>query len=127
MTFGPHPGSPFTAVLRLRQGVAVIGVAGELDFRFAPVLRERLFQVGELPEVPTALIVNLAGVSFCDSVGLSVLITALRHSQATGSRLMLSGVHGTVERVLSLTGLASTFEIHPDVDEALRAVGQPGR
>ncbi len=127
MMSGPHPSSPFTAALQLRQDVAVIGVAGELDFRFAPVLRERLFQVRELPEAPTALIVDLAGVFFCDSVGLSVLIAALRHSQAAGTRLMLSGVHGTVERVLSLTGLSAAFEIHPDLDEALRAAGRSGR
>jgi anti-sigma B factor antagonist len=127
MMSGPHSNSPFIAVLQLRQDVAVIGVEGELDFRFAPVLRERLFQVRELPRAPSALIVDLAGVFFCDSVGLSVLIAALHHSQATDVRLILSGVHGTVERVLSLTGLSAAFEIHPGLDEALRAVGQVDR
>ncbi|MGC5010084.1 STAS domain-containing protein [Streptosporangium sp. DT93] len=123
----PHSNSPFTAVLQLRQDVAVIRAAGELDLGFAPVLRERLFQVRELPEAPSALIVDLAGVFFCDSVGLGVLIAALRHSQATGLRLVLSGVHGTVERVLSLTGLSTAFEIHSNLNEALRAVGRSDR
>jgi anti-sigma B factor antagonist len=112
MLFGPERGSAFTVSSHLRQGAIIIRVGGELDFRSVPVLREHLNRVWDLADTPV-LIVDLTAVSFCDSVGLSELLAALQRSEATGVRLMLSGVQGVLARVLSLTGLRNAFDIHP--------------
>ncbi len=120
MLFGSERGSVFNATFTLREGAVVIVIDGQLDFRSAVVVREHFQRVWDLPRVP-ALIVDVAAVSFCDSVGLSELVTALQHSEVSGVRMMLSGVHGTLERVLTITGLRKAFEIHPSCAEALRA------
>ncbi len=95
MLFGPERGSAFTVSSHLQQGAIIIRVGGELDFRSVPVLREHLNRVWDLADTPV-LIVDLTAVSFCDSVGLSELLAALQRSEATGIRLMLSGVQGVL-------------------------------
>ncbi|WP_068927910.1 STAS domain-containing protein [Planobispora rosea] len=74
----------------------------------------------------TAVVLDAAGVPFCDSVGLSALIGVLKQSQAAHKRLALSGMHGTLARLLALTGLAQAFEIHDDVQQAIQAIQAAG-
>ncbi|MDP9866584.1 MULTISPECIES: STAS domain-containing protein [Streptosporangium] len=119
MLFGAGHGSAFTISCDLHEGAAVIRVGGELGFHSAPLLREQLHRVWDGPGTPL-LIVDLTEVTFCDSVGLSELVSALQHGEATGTRFVLSGVHGPLARVLTITGLRKAFEIHPTADDALR-------
>ncbi|MFF5205278.1 STAS domain-containing protein [Streptosporangium sp. NPDC000396] len=103
-------------------GVTVISVSGELDLITAPTLRKHL-RAAALPPATPVLIVDMSEVSFCDSVGMSELVLALHRSQTDGVRLMLSGVHGNLERLLYRTGLHNAFEQHTSRDEALRQAG----
>ena len=58
------------------QGASVVEVAGEVDAHTAPTVRDAV----EAAIVPGArVIVDLSGVSFLDSTGLGVLVTALKH------------------------------------------------
>ncbi|MBB6474891.1 hypothetical protein BJ992_004322 [Sphaerisporangium rubeum] len=66
-----------------------------------------------------ALVLDLTGVGFCDSVGLSELISVLRRSHETGVPLRVAGVHGTLLRILTITGLYGSFEMYDDLGTAL--------
>ncbi|GGL37850.1 STAS domain-containing protein [Planomonospora parontospora] len=122
MLFEPDRGSAFTLSSETHGDAIVVRAAGELDYRSAPVLREHLGRVWATPGM-AALVVDLSEVAFCDSVGLSELVDALQRSEAADVRLMLSGVHGVLSRVLSITGLRKAFEIHDDPGAALRRAG----
>ncbi|GAA4225910.1 hypothetical protein GCM10023075_24750 [Streptosporangium album] len=63
---------------------------------------------------------DVTALTFCDSTGVSEMIASLRRSRALGARLVLAGVHGTLERILTITGLRSAFELSPSVEEALQ-------
>ncbi|GAB2486868.1 STAS domain-containing protein [Streptosporangium sandarakinum] len=126
MVSQPQSATALTISSQPRDGAVVLRAHGELDMGSAPVLRERLRQATERPAAP-ALVVDLVEVSFCDSVGMSELVLALHRSEAEGLRLALSGVHGSLERLLWATGLHNVFDIHPTCDDALRAVTAPGR
>jgi anti-sigma B factor antagonist len=65
------------------------------------------------------VVLDLEGVQRIDSAGLGELVRMHRAADACGSRLKLAGVHPKVMQVLRLTNLASTFEIHPSLVEAL--------
>ncbi|WP_449062251.1 STAS domain-containing protein [Planomonospora algeriensis] len=119
MLFEPDRGSAFTLSSETCGDVIVVHASGELDYRSAPVLREHLGHIWATPGT-AVLIVDLSEVAFCDSVGLSELVDALQRSEAADVRLMLSGVHGVLSRVLSITGLRKAFEIHDGPDAALR-------
>ncbi|MFC4062759.1 anti-sigma factor antagonist [Planomonospora corallina] len=118
--FGPERDRRFSVSLTQHDGVLVVQVAGELDPRTSPVLRERLRPVWGQADL-RAVVLDTAGLEFCDSVGLSEIITTLKRCEAAGMRFLLSGVHGVLARVLTLTGLRRAFEIHDSAAEAIRA------
>ncbi|MEV5890178.1 STAS domain-containing protein [Nonomuraea fuscirosea] len=67
------------------------------------------------------LIVDLSTVAFCDSSGLSALVYALRRCRNTSTHLILTGVRGTQERWMTVTGLPRIFDRRPRVTDALPA------
>jgi anti-sigma B factor antagonist len=119
MQFGTDPQMGLNVSSGVRQGALVVRVRGELDYRSASILRSELGGVWEMPGIST-IVLDVDAVTFCDSVGLSELIAALRRSQMTGHTLMMSGLQGPLLRVLTITGLRDAFEAYDTVDDALR-------
>ncbi|MCP2252143.1 anti-anti-sigma factor [Prauserella aidingensis] len=107
---------------RRPDGVVHARVAGEVDLLSAPDLRKWIHE--EL-SAPARLVLDLDGVEFLGSAGLSVL--AELSEQATGSRANWAVVAATrvVLRPLEATGLAEQIPVHPDVDSAVLAVHPP--
>lgn len=66
-----------------------------------------------------ALIVDLTDVSFIDSTGLGVLVTALKHTREAGGSLDVVVAAPRVLKVLALTGLDVVIPLHATLDEAL--------
>ncbi|MEV7968773.1 anti-sigma factor antagonist [Sphaerisporangium sp. NPDC088356] len=119
MQFGADPQQGLSVSRGIQESAVVVQVRGELDYRSAPLLRGELGGVWEIPGI-SAIILDLSEVTFCDSVGLSELIAVLRRSQNTGHALMVSGLQGTLLRVLTITGLHNAFDSYATVEEALR-------
>ncbi|GII04845.1 STAS domain-containing protein [Planobispora takensis] len=109
-----------TASAGLHDDAIIVRAVGELDLATGPVLTEQLERIWALPEV-AVLIVDVSGLTFCDSTGLTVPIRALRRSRERDSRLLLAGVGGRLARLLATTGLKAAFACHPDVTAALQA------
>ncbi|MEO3890228.1 STAS domain-containing protein [Nonomuraea sp. B5E05] len=103
----------------LSRNAVIIRLEGELDVNGLPALREHLQRVWELPAKPF-LVVDLGAVWFCDSMGMNELVEVLQRCEARDTRLLLGGVQGVMERVLSITGLRHAFEVFDHTDDALR-------
>ena len=95
---------------------AVVDVEGEVDVFTAPKLREQIIAL--LTGGSTRIVVNLEKVGFMDSTGLGVLVGGLKRVKEKEGTLALAGAHGTVLRVLNVTGLNSVFPLHDTVDQA---------
>jgi anti-anti-sigma factor len=103
-------------------GVRVLDLRGELDLDTEPVLRGPLFEaVGARPTV----VLDGAGLTFVDSHGMRLLISALRESTRRAGRLIFACENPTVLRLFTLTGMDRTFCIVPDRRAAL-ALEAPG-
>ncbi|TDD43859.1 anti-sigma factor antagonist [Nonomuraea terrae] len=114
-----------TVTSGLSTNAVVIRLEGELDVNALPVLREHLQPVWELPP-KDFLILDLAEVTFCDSMGMNELVDILQRCEARNTRLLLGGVQGVMARVLSITGLRHAFEVFPTFEAAMGlAVAQP--
>lgn len=74
----------------------------------------------------TRLVVDLGQVKFIDSFGLGALVSALRVVRSAGGDLKLAHVPASVESVLRLTRLNSVFDIHPAMEDALKAFPAAG-
>lgn len=95
---------------------AIVDVAGEVDVFTAPKLREQI--IGLLSDGKDRIVVNLSKVDFMDSTGLGVLVGGLKRVKEREGTLALAGAHGTVLRVLNVTGLNSVFALHDTVEQA---------
>jgi anti-sigma B factor antagonist len=103
---------------------SLIEVDGEIHVTTAPDFSALLN--ASIEEGRTALVLDLTGVLFIDSTGLSVLLNALRRVTRKGGHMALVCTNPTVLRLFEITRLDSTFDIHPDVESALRQVQAAG-
>ncbi|MDH6628963.1 anti-sigma B factor antagonist [Streptomyces sp. LBL] len=108
---------------------AVLQVSGELDLVTSPVLRQRVHD--EVAEGRHSLVLDLSEVFFCDSSGVGVLIASRRLMSSCQGRLrLILPAHGAedgshVNRVLGALGVRRLFDVHPDVDSAVREDANP--
>jgi anti-sigma B factor antagonist len=87
----------------------LVRVTGEIDLATSPQLREALDRaIGD----GVALVrLDMTGVTFLDSSGISVLVDAQQRLQDDSARLVLHGVGDRIKRVLEISGLGSFFEL----------------
>jgi anti-sigma B factor antagonist len=90
----------------------VLSVRGDLDDRTAPVLRGHALAV--LARPVGALALDLGGVSFLDSSGLSALIAVWREADARGVEFALAAVPDQARRVMAITETSALFRIVDD-------------
>ncbi|MFJ6797327.1 STAS domain-containing protein [Streptomyces sp. NPDC091268] len=106
--------SPLDITVRNTPAGPVVGVVGDLDYATAAELRDL---TAALPLLAgQRLVLDLAGMEFCDSSGISALIAARNHALAAHAHIRLDGVPAHTLRVLRFVGLAQVF--HLDTDPA---------
>ena len=95
------------AVSRLN-GLAWITLDGPLDIATAPALQREL---ARLPLEATDVRLDLGGVTFLDSTGLSVLLSLANRAEAHGRRVTLVKPRPAVARLLWLVDVTRRFEM----------------
>ncbi|MEU3573809.1 STAS domain-containing protein [Kitasatospora sp. NPDC036755] len=91
----------------------VLVPTGELDLDSAADLRAALDR--SLAELATVVVVDCAGLEFCDSTGLNVLLRAKARAAVDGSRIELARPRPLILRMLELTGATDAFPIRDTV------------
>jgi anti-sigma B factor antagonist len=105
-----HSDSEFSVVGLASSGSeAVITLAGELDLASAPVLHELLLEAASAG-IETIKI-DIQRLTYIDSAGLGVLVSAHKRLESNGGSLVISGPTPRVMRVLSISGLTRYFTI----------------
>ncbi|MFD5110535.1 STAS domain-containing protein [Streptomyces cinereoruber] len=94
----------------------VLELTGELDHHTAPEVRAAL--PGLTPSTGQQLVLDLGGLTFCDSTGITVLIAARNHALAANATVVLAAVPGHLERILRIVGLDQVFAIHLTAQDA---------
>ncbi|MET7422380.1 STAS domain-containing protein [Dactylosporangium sp. NPDC005555] len=88
----------------------VVVLAGEIDMstvqRLATAVDEILGG-----DTPTRVVLDMAGVTFCDSQGLGTLVVLSRKATMAQSYLVLVNVGAFLIRVLDITGLRGALMI----------------
>jgi anti-sigma B factor antagonist len=121
------PGPALTVdVLSTYLDLAVVRVTGELDVDTTPLLRGHL--VDCINNGHVKFVLDLSGLSFCDSSGLHLLVTTAGRVRSRDGFVRLSSPTRQVRRVLHLTGLTAVLPVYPTVavavaDAVTRAAG----
>jgi anti-anti-sigma factor len=110
-------------VVRTRGETALVEVRGELDLSTADLLRSRLLDLHASGH--GVLVVDFAGVLFCDAAGLGALVAAHNRASGSGGAVRLCRVRPAQRRLLRVTGLDRVFVPYGDADSAMAAGPAP--
>jgi len=92
-------------------GACTVTISGDVDAGTAPRFGRHLLEVLARPGVHTVEL-DLSGVTFLDSAGLTALVVAHRTAQGAGQAFCVRcGTGRAVRRPLEITGLSSVLTI----------------
>ncbi|WP_430786179.1 STAS domain-containing protein [Actinoplanes sp. G11-F43] len=84
-------------------GVTRLTLHGELDLDTGDLVEEQV--TGALRDRPESLVLDLEGLTFCDSAGIDVLLLSREAVRRAGARFRVTRPRGIVLRSLEVTGL----------------------
>ncbi|MFH9132757.1 STAS domain-containing protein [Streptomyces sp. NPDC017524] len=108
--------SPLTITARDAATGPVLEITGDLDHHTAPELRKAVD--GVTVAAGQLLVLDLAGLDFCDSSGISALLSARSAAIENGGHIALAAVPANTARILRIVGLDQVFALHPDAATA---------
>jgi anti-sigma B factor antagonist len=94
----------------------VLRISGHLDVDSAPELRTTVDDL--LDRDVTRIVVDLAQLWFCDSIGLSTFLMAHNRCTAVGGYVRLAAPAPFLLRVITVVGLADKLPAYRSVAEA---------
>ncbi|MER6188385.1 STAS domain-containing protein [Streptomyces cyaneofuscatus] len=108
--------SPLPITIRDAATGPVLEIIGDLDHHTAPELRTAMD--GLTVAAGQLLVLDLAGLDFCDSSGISALLSARSLAVEEDAGIALAAVPANPARILGIVGLDQVFAIHPDAAAA---------
>ena len=99
-------------------GVAVLGLRGEVDVYTAPKLKSSLIDL--VDEGTYKIVVDLSEVDFIDSSGLGVLVGGLKRVKSHDGTISLVCSQENILKIFRITGLNKVFPIFGTLDEATK-------
>jgi anti-sigma B factor antagonist len=104
-----HEAPGFTVDAENRTGVVLVTVEGDLDVHSSGALYEEAAEAMERADDGSRLVLDLSGVGFADSSGLTALVRCCRLTR--GRPPVLLGARSVVRSPLETTGLDVLFEL----------------
>ncbi len=101
------------------ENITVLELSGNFDANNSPSVRRWFEQAAD--QGMKDFVVNMAGVNFLDSTGLSILIQAMKRSRQRNGDVRLCCLQQPVRMVFELTRLDRIFEIFNSEEDAVRA------
>ena len=101
-------------------GATVVAARGEVDAYVAPALEEAFDEVNPA----SAVVIDLASVSFMDSTALGAVVRAVRRLEESGRSVRVVLPRGTARRVFVLTTVDRVLPLAPSREDALADIGR---
>src|SRR5439155_15365852 len=115
----PQPEPPLRIQIERSPGRESVAVLGELDIYTAPSLERAVLELEHAR--PLLLVIDLTGLSFIDSTGLSVLLSAAERARKQSRRLIVVRPPLPALRVFTLTRVDAGMEC---IDDPLDVTAQ---
>lgn len=100
-----------------RSGYTVLELSGRLNALSSAALKDAIQK--SVDKGRANVILQLSGVSFIDSSGLSAMVSGLKHTHEAGGSLKLVAMQETPKRVFELTHLDRVFQFFDSLDAAV--------
>ncbi len=87
----------------------VIAIKGEIDIYSAPDFKESLYDA--IGEGQQDIILDCTDLSYIDSMGLGILVGALKRIKEQNHNIVIKNPKSTVRKLFKITGLDKVFII----------------
>lgn len=107
--------------------VAILAMAGEIDYAASPQLRERI--ASHIKAGRRRLVIDLSAATFIDSTTIGVLVgavTRLREAGGGSLAVVCADENESVLRIFEITGVDSMIALYRSREEALSALALAG-
>lgn len=104
-------------------GVLIASPMGRVDSVNSAAFREAL--VSEVPSDERALLLDLCGLSYMSSAGLSVLLVLAKRFRGSGKAMGMCGLPAAISAVVTLSGFDKIIPVYETRDAALEAMSLP--
>ena len=104
------------------KGNIVLKLIGEIDVYTAPQFKEAVNEILK-DENLLHLIIDMNMVSYMDSSGFGILLSATKRLKPKGGSVNLIGCSSSIERVLKITKLDTIFACRKGLEETIQAIG----
>lgn len=101
---------------QISASVTVLTAVGEIDRDSTKAL------AAIVPDTGKWIILDMTGVTFCDSGALNFMVQLHQQLAQRGGELAVAGAQSFVQRTIRITNLDRLFRLYPDVDEAVRGL-----
>jgi anti-anti-sigma factor len=110
----PAMGAPSPLRIQTHRGAdrVTVVLGGELDLRTSNSLEDALLAIER--EGPTLVVIDLRGLDFLDSTGLSQLVRATRRARSEQRRVVLVTGTQPIDRILAVSGVEKALETTAD-------------
>ena len=105
--------------MTLPESKNVLPLQGEIDLHVSPRISQKLAEMIKLK--PSRMVIDLSGVTYIDSSGLAILISAMQDVEDYGGRFAIAGLQENVRTIFETARLDKVFLMYPHVDAALAA------
>lgn len=92
---------------------SIVNLSGEIDAYTAPQLKEALLPLTKQKD--RVVEVDLENISYMDSTGLGVFISALKSTKEFESKMKLINVQERVLRLFKITGLDEIIDLNSTI------------
>lgn len=101
-------------------GLVVLRLSGELDHYTGPSLRQAVEDVLSGPGA--RIVADLSELHYCDSTGMTVIITAYHRARAAGSSFSVARLSPAMTQLFRVAGLDQILTPHSSVEAAVDAL-----
>ena len=105
-----------------RDGVLVLALHGNLDAMTAGGLKQEVVAIAEAGRLK--VVVDLSTLGLVDSTGVGVLISLFKRVRAQNGHVFFAGLKAQPKEVFRLLRLDKSLDLHPTVDEAIKAIAK---
>jgi len=105
---------------KMTEDVRIISISGRIDTITSKELEVKLNEA--IVERKEKIIINLAKVDYISSVGLRVLLAALKEQKHNHGLLPLVSLQPFVQNIFKITGLDKVFQIFPTEEAAFQSL-----
>jgi anti-sigma B factor antagonist len=102
---------------------AIITLRGQLDLETAPRMQAALAEL--MSRNISRVVIDLSGLTFCDSIGLSAFVLVHRQCADAGGYLRLAEPGPFLARVLTVLGLDGPIPVYNSLAQACTEDGNP--